>query len=820
MLGHRLRHALAAAHARPRRAGTRRRGRSRAHDGQTASRRLPQHFSSVSSGSRVGRVDGHAPRRWPCRSRRPGRAAAPAAGSSPVERSWRSKRSHSPGRRRARAPRPSTGPSRRRRGHRAHALSSCRLASQASARRAAARSAIARHVVVAEVEAAHPHRPLALGEQVADAALRRPGSSRRPRPLTPSPARGSCPRPAASLQRIASRNPNRSRSADGTTSLPGFCVAAHTITPAARPRATRSRSSSANSCRCALVGQRQIERQLVAHHQVQRQPVLAADLAQPAREQLAVALLHLRAHAPAAARSPARRPGPRRRSRDRRPRRELDQLAVQQPDPRVRIERAGGDQQRQRRRLARARLAADQHVALHQLDRHRLALLIDAERDRLPQRQRLRVGLRPRQRRGASNGSRRTNAHLRQRRVARDRAPPAPRAPAGTPPGARAAPPARRPTEPRRTRTRSTSPAATRATDHTRGHRSGPAATPASIAARAHARRTRVASERVAAASAAARRDQHTESPARRTTTAAASVARADAPATPLHDQRPRAAGELDPPAPQPDRQRIRASRRRRATAELPLAHHDLVRRPHTCCPPRASDRESTPRPSPTRAPLRAGRDADRLDAVRPERHARPVVHRPRHRHQAVELEHRALPDLRIAGHLDWMISAPSASSATTCRLYSSSPSLVGLVLLGLEVRHRPRRRRTHERQCDVSIGSLTSPPYLAGTVCLRRTRRRLARHPGRLYRLAGRFETSSTPKRPCTSAPTAVRARARRCSVRATIASSAGRSLLERSHDETRPSRIAARSPQAASATVIVRPAGRSSDRCTQARR
>ena len=33
-----------------------------------------------------------------------------------------------------------------------------------------------------------------------------------------------------------------------------YCVAAHTITPAARPRATRSRSSSANSCLTAFSG--------------------------------------------------------------------------------------------------------------------------------------------------------------------------------------------------------------------------------------------------------------------------------------------------------------------------------------------------------------------------------------------------------------------------------------------------------------------------------------------------------------------------------------------------------------------------------------
>jgi hypothetical protein len=83
---------------------------------------------------------------------------------------------------------------------------------------------------------------------------------------------------------------------------------------------------------------------------------------------------------------------------DRRPHRQLDQLPVQQPQPGGRVERRGGDEQRQRDRLARPRLAAHQHVALHQPDRHRLAVLVDPERDRVPQRERLSTCGRPRQR--------------------------------------------------------------------------------------------------------------------------------------------------------------------------------------------------------------------------------------------------------------------------------------------------------------------------------------------------------------------------------------------------------------------------------------
>ena len=169
--------------------------------------------------------------------------------------------------RRARALRP-PGPQR---GHDAASSAS----SQPSARSAAARAASSSTSLVAQVKAAQPDRRAVLGQQQPDAAL--PGRDRRARvpERSPSPGRGSCPRPAACCSAAPAGTRTGPAAPIGTTSEAGFCVAAHTITPAARPRATRSRSSSANS-RCLLaVLAAEVERQLVAGHQVQRQPVLA-----------------------------------------------------------------------------------------------------------------------------------------------------------------------------------------------------------------------------------------------------------------------------------------------------------------------------------------------------------------------------------------------------------------------------------------------------------------------------------------------------------------------------------------------------------------
>jgi hypothetical protein len=140
---------------------------------------------------------------------------------------------------------------------------------------------------------------------------------------------------------------------------------------------------------------RQIERQLIARHHMQRHPRVTVDLAQPAGEQFPVAALHLHADlfeqrdrlAHIRANDPLRA---------RRPRRQLDQLAVQQPQPGRRVERGGGDQHRHRRRLPGARLTARQQAALHHRHLDRAAVLVDAERDRLPQRRLRRRQLRPR----------------------------------------------------------------------------------------------------------------------------------------------------------------------------------------------------------------------------------------------------------------------------------------------------------------------------------------------------------------------------------------------------------------------------------------
>ena len=201
------------------------------------------------------------------------------------------------------------------------------------------------------------------------------------------------------LQRSASRKPNRSRSDDGTTSAPGFCVAAHDD-HAGRTAARDEVAQQLGQLLALLaIRQREVERELVDDDQVQRQLVVAADLAQSAGEQLAVARVHLALHvtqqldrlAAVRADEPLG---------DRRPRRELDELAVQQPHPRRRVERRRGDEQRQRDRLARAGLAADQHVALNQPDLDGLAVLVDTERDRIPQRPLLGARVGPRERRG------------------------------------------------------------------------------------------------------------------------------------------------------------------------------------------------------------------------------------------------------------------------------------------------------------------------------------------------------------------------------------------------------------------------------------
>jgi hypothetical protein len=141
----------------------------------------------------------------------------------------------------------------------------------------------------------------------------------------------------------------------------------------------------------------EVERQLVAGDQVKRQPVLAADLPPAAGQQLAVARLHLR---PQLAQQLDRLLDIRADEplRARRPDRQLDQLAVEQPQLRRGVERSGGHEDRQGGALAGPRFATQEHVALRQRHGDGAAELVDADRDRLPQRQRLGVPVRPRHR--------------------------------------------------------------------------------------------------------------------------------------------------------------------------------------------------------------------------------------------------------------------------------------------------------------------------------------------------------------------------------------------------------------------------------------
>jgi hypothetical protein len=78
------------------------------------------------------------------------------------------------------------------------------------------------------------------------------------------------------------------------------------------------------------------------------------------------------------------------------PRRQLDVLAVEQVQPHLRIQGGGGRPERLGDALAGAGLAAVEDVALDQRERDQLAVLVQADRDRLPQRQPLGAQVRPR----------------------------------------------------------------------------------------------------------------------------------------------------------------------------------------------------------------------------------------------------------------------------------------------------------------------------------------------------------------------------------------------------------------------------------------
>jgi hypothetical protein len=76
------------------------------------------------------------------------------------------------------------------------------------------------------------------------------------------------------------------------------------------------------------------------------------------REQLSIALVHLGPDLPQQGKG-ILAIRPRHALGHRRPRRQLHELSVEQPDPRIRIKRGGREQHRQRRRLSSAGLTAE-----------------------------------------------------------------------------------------------------------------------------------------------------------------------------------------------------------------------------------------------------------------------------------------------------------------------------------------------------------------------------------------------------------------------------------------------------------------------------
>ena len=337
-----------------------------------------------------------------------------------------------------------------------------------------------------------PDRPLALGEQVADAALRagdRRGVRAGRRPALPEDR-------VRRLRRLA---PHRQPEPEQVAQRRRHDVGARLLRRRAHDHAGRAAAGDQVAQQLGELLPDCLLRHASGRTPARRTPPGAA-AARPRGAPCAARAPAARDSArpsprapPAAARSPPRRPAPRPAAR---------------PEPTPRARRAcrraarSAHPDRAPRRASTIDSATDlpapgsppiSTLRSTSSIATALALLIDPDRDRLPQRQRLRVASRPRHRRRALERIAPHDQHARQRRIPPDRAPPEPRAHAGTPPScSRRA--SRSATDcPRRTRTSSTSPAGTRATDHTPGHRNGPAATPESIVARAHARRTRIA---------------------------------------------------------------------------------------------------------------------------------------------------------------------------------------------------------------------------------------------------------------------------------------------------------------------------------------
>ena len=78
--------------------------------------------------------------------------------------------------------------------------------------------------------------------------------------------------------------------------------------------------------------------------------------------------------------------------------------------------------------------------------------------------------------------------------------------------------------------------------------------------------------------------------------------------------------------------------------------------------------------------------------------------------------EHRALPDLRITRDLDRDDLRALVIQPDDLQVVEQLAVLVGLVLTRVEVRHRTRRRRRHERQPDISTGILMTHPASLST--------------------------------------------------------------------------------------------------------
>ena len=132
------------------------------------------------------------------------------------------------------------------------------------------------------------------------------------------------------LQRSASRNPNRSLQRGGHDVGAGLLRRRHDDhagRPAARDQVTQQLGEL---LALLAVGQREVVGELVAHHEVQREPVTRSDLALSAGEQLAVARVHHVAHR-AQQRDRFVSVGAGELLGDGRPSGELDELSVQQP---------------------------------------------------------------------------------------------------------------------------------------------------------------------------------------------------------------------------------------------------------------------------------------------------------------------------------------------------------------------------------------------------------------------------------------------------------------------------------------------------------